>query len=172
MSAQYQVSHTELSLIMMVQSTNVDAGLSSAGYCSLTIMLPSIILALRSPLVSQVHMVRRVVHLDVGMDHLAATYIFIVLPGLVAALIEKFGELGHEPRRAGSRQRRTCGLLRGEGEFSELEPQAVSSRRLTTAAPSSAVALREFTTLPGYSANRSAVRVTCAARRVLKCVAG
>jgi len=36
----------------------------------------------------------------------------------------------------------------GEGD-PEPEPQAVSSRRLTTAAPSSAVALREFTTLSG-----------------------
>jgi len=33
-------------------------------------------------------------------------------------------------------------------EFPEPEPQAVNSTRLTTA-PSSAVALREFTTLPG-----------------------
>ncbi len=56
MSAQYHVSHTELSLIMIVQSTNADSVLSNAGYCSLTIMLPSIILALRSPLVSQLHM--------------------------------------------------------------------------------------------------------------------
>ncbi len=57
--------------------------------------------------------VRRVVHLNVGMDPLAATHICIVLPGLVAAVIEKLGELGQEPRRAGWLQWRTGGLLRG-----------------------------------------------------------